>query len=146
MFAPNYNVTREQFVKMLVIALELESSSDEVAKFEDVAADAWYAEYINTAVTLGIVNGKDETTFGVGESITRQDMAVMCERALTVKGIELNGSADLADSDKISDYAKDAVSKMVAAGYITGDENGDFNPFDNATRAQTAVVLYRIIK
>ena len=35
---------------------------------------------------------------------------------------------------------------MAAAGYLTGDENGSFNPTDTATRAQTAVVLYRIIK
>ena len=47
--------------------------------------------------------------------------------------------------DTISDYAKDAVSKMAGAGYITGDENAYFNPMDTATRAQTAVVLYRVI-
>ena len=146
LFAPNYNVTREQFVKMIVGALNLSSDAETELAFTDVAADTWYAPYIKTAVALGVVTGKDATTFGVGESITRQDMAVMCVRALAATGVVLDGGAYLSDADEISEYAKGAVSQMVTAGYITGDENGNFNPSDTATRAQTAVVLYRIIK
>ena len=145
LFNPNGAVTREQFVKMVVLALGLSSDSSEGMPFTDVDSQEWYAPYISTAYDLGIVTGKDDGSFGIGESITRQDMAVMCMRALNAAGIELTQDASLNDMDTISDYAKDAVSKMAGAGYITGDENAYFNPMDTATRAQTAVVLYRVI-
>ncbi|MDO5398628.1 MAG: S-layer homology domain-containing protein, partial [bacterium] len=147
LFAPNYSVTREQFVKMLVGALELDTNIASDISFSDVKADEWYAPYINAAAVLGVVSGKDDGSFGIGESITRQDMAVMCTRALKVAGkAPAESDASFNDSGSISDYAKAAVSSMAGAGYLTGDDNGNFNPLDTATRAQTAVVLYRIIK
>ena len=146
-FAPERSVTREQFVKMLVGALGLDTNTESSVSFSDVPEDEWFTPYINAAAALGIVSGKDDGSFGVGESITRQDMAVMCTRALNAVGKTLGeGSSSFNDGDKISDYAKSAVGSMAAAGYLTGDENGSFNPTDTATRAQTAVVLYRIIK
>ena len=147
LFAPNYSVTREQFVKMLVSALELDTNIESDKTFTDVKGDDWFAPYINAAAVLGVVAGREDGSFGVGESITRQDMAVMCMRALTVAGkTPAETDASFADSANISDYAKTAVGSMAGAGYLTGDENGSFNPLDTATRAQTAVVLYRIIK
>ena len=147
LFAPNYSVTREQFVKMLVSALELDTNIESDKTFTDVKGDDWFAPYINAAAVLGVVAGREDGSFGVGESITRQDMAVMCMRALTVAGkAPAETDASFADSANISDYAKTAVGSMAGAGYLTGDENGSFNPLDTATRAQTAVVLYRIIK
>ena len=132
---------------MLVGALGLDTNTESSVSFSDVHEDEWFTPYINAAAALGIVSGKDDGSFGVGESITRQDMAVMCTRALNAVGKTLGeGSSSFNDGDKISDYAKSAVGSMAAAGYLTGDENGSFNPTDTATRAQTAVVLYRIIK
>ena len=146
LFAPDYSVTREQFIKMLVTALKLDTNIVAETSFTDVADDAWYAPYINAATVLGITTGKDDGSFGVGESITRQDMAVMCVRALTVAGMAPAEAAPVfGDSNSISDYAQSSVGSMAGAGYLTGDENGNFNPLNTATRAQTAVVLYRII-
>jgi hypothetical protein len=147
LFAPNYSVTREQFVKMVIGALGIDTDADTTSLFSDVNGDEWYAPYIMTAARLGIVTGKDDGSFGVGESITRQDMAVMCTRALKAAGIDADAKTvvTFGDENSISNYAKDAVLQMAAAGYLTGDENGCFNPLDTATRAQTAVVLNRII-
>ncbi len=140
-FAPNDAVTREQFVKMLVNVFGLEAASDSAASFSDVQPGAWYAEYVNIAASLGIVSGMGDGSFGVGTPISRQDMAVMIARCTNVEG---GDAAEFADDSAISDYAADAVHAMKSAGYISGDEKGNFNPKNTATRAETATVLYRI--
>ena len=50
-------------------------------------------------------------------------------------------SPDFADDEQISDYAKEAVEALAAAGIISGSENGEFMPKKNATRAETAKIL-----
>ena len=49
------------------------------------------------------------------------------------------------DGGLISDYAKDAVAYFAANGIVNGVSDGIFAPLDNATRAQTAVILYRVM-
>ena len=48
-------------------------------------------------------------------------------------------NADFKDADKI-DYTE-AVDVMNAVGVLIGDENGNFNPKDNLTRAQAAKII-----
>ena len=48
-------------------------------------------------------------------------------------------NADFKDADKI-DY-NEAVDVMNAAGVLIGDENGNFNPKENLTRAQAAKII-----
>ena len=79
-FRPDDLVTREEFVKLLLLGMgadgELGTSS-----FSDLRLDAWYAPYVVAAEKLGLVSGNGEGQFGVGQPITRQDMAVLCSRA-----------------------------------------------------------------
>ena len=48
-------------------------------------------------------------------------------------------NADFKDADKI-DYTE-AVDVMNAVGVLIGDENGNFNPKENLTRAQAAKII-----
>ena len=79
-FNPNDNITREQFLKMLVEAAGIETDEAENT-FADVK-DAWYKPYVLKAKNFGIVNGISDTEFGIGSNITRQDMAVMITRTI----------------------------------------------------------------
>lgn len=143
LFAPGDYVTREEFAKLIVLCVKLKSASDETG-FEDVPKDAWYAEYVEALVSSGVTNGIDEKHFGVGQPITRQDMAVMLCRALKGDSNDY-AKAEFADKDDISEYATDAVNFMSENGYITGYEDGSFKPLNSITRAETAVVLYRML-
>ena len=51
---------------------------------------------------------------------------------------------DFSDADEISEYAIESVKSMVGNGYIQGT-NGRINPQGNATRAEVAVLLDRIL-
>lgn len=144
-FAPNDNVTREQFLKMLLLAAEIDFEEAENT-FTDVEDNAWYKLYVLSAKKLGIVNGISETQFGIGENITRQDMAVMISRTLKKidRIIDAEETEMFADDEKVSDYAKDAVTFMKSIGLIEG-YNNEYRPLDNLTRAEAAKVISELI-
>ena len=79
-FNPDAPVTREQFVKMLLLATDTELL-DVQNPFEDVDTNEWYSPYVLTAKEQGIVKGITDTVFGIGTNIVRQDMAVLIVRA-----------------------------------------------------------------
>ncbi len=142
-FNPESSVTREEFVKMLLGVLKVVTTEMET-NFSDVAADAWYAPYVATAAQLGIAQGIGGGEFGVGQTILREDMAVMVQRALETMGITLQQEGEsipFSDAQAISDYAKEAIDMLVRANVISGDENNRFNPKENLTREQAAKII-----
>ena len=117
---PNQEVTRAEFVQMLVQALDLKAKASN-HPFDDVKQGAWYESAILQAYQLGIVYGRDDGTFGVHDNIQRQEMAVMTYRALQAAGIDLKPSdaaSELTDAAAIADYAREAVIAMHQAGNL----------------------------
>lgn len=143
-FAPADFVTREEFAKLIVLTMDLQNDSKEVS-FDDVQADAWYAPYVTSLVNSEVASGIGDNKFGVGLPISRQDMAVMIYRAL--KGnAEYYSETEFNDTCDISDYAEPAIRYMNAMGYITGYEDGSFRPLNSISRAETTVVLHRVLE
>lgn len=146
-FRTEENVTREQFLKMLLVALDIPVSK-EWCGFADVSESEWYYEYICSAVKNSIVSGISKSEFGIGRSITREDSCVIMSRAMKNLGITLNNgdnTNDFNDDSNISEYAYDAVYEMNRAGIISGHSDGSFEPAGNLTRAQAAKLIYGIM-
>ena len=141
-FEPNREAKREEFIKMLVVALGLQSGEASM-DFRDVDENAWYYKYISIALKNGIVAGKDNGLFGINESILRQDCCTFIARALKLK----NGSEELNFGDKheISEYAIESVCAVKEKGIVSGDETGNFNPLKSCTRAEAAVIIYNML-
>ena len=141
LFKPSGNVTREEYVKMLVVAFGLTDNSA-ACDFGDVGSEDWFYPYVAAAVKNGIVNGISEHEFGTGRPITRKDIAVMTARCLEKAGILFPGDdiKAFADEDRISSYAKEAVYNMKKLGVISGYEDGTFLPENNATRAEACKI------
>ena len=70
----------------------------------------------------------------------------MLYRAMQKLGVELGGTQtqNVFDMDTVSDYAKEAVETLMANGIING-KNGKIDPMANATRAEVAVMLNRVL-
>lgn len=82
------------------------------------------------------------TTNGVSNPATRQDVAVMFGRALSEKyDIYAGTGVNYNDVWRISDEAMPYVDLLSRLGILTGDENGNFNPTANITRAEMAVMM-----
>ena len=142
-FYPDWRITREEFVKLLVCSAGLENRQYTDGHFSDVNKNEWYSKYVNIAYENNICKGNGDGTFGAGSEITRQDMAVMIYNFLKADG-ESIGSADaFADDADISDYARTAVYTLAESRIINGMNDNKFAPKENATRAQTAVIIYR---
>jgi hypothetical protein len=145
-FAPNDNVTREQFVQMIVKAFAFENSG--VTSFADISEDHWSYSAISTAVSNNIISGIGDSLFGLGHFITRQDMAVIIFRAVNAKGYSLNSKnvLDFNDASDIAEYAKESIKVLSEAGIVNGLGDGNFAPNGVATRAQAAQIIFAILQ
>ena len=73
-------------------------------------------------------------------------MAVLINNFMKVAGVTASGDkAEFSDSADISGYAQAAVEAVSAAGIINGFENGSFKPLDTARRADSAMVIYKLM-
>ena len=142
-FAPGDNVTRAEFAKIIVGAFGL-VDANATANFKDTPKSHWSYSYVASAVANKIVNGVSANSFNPEGKITRQDMAAICYRALSVVGVETSaaGKVEFADAANISDYAKEAVEVLSGLGIINGKGNGKFAPNDYATRAEAAKIIH----
>ena len=146
-FAPGDNVRRCDFLLMLVNVLDLEGEYED--NFSDVSPDKYYADAVGLAKSLGIVSGKGGNRFDPESYITRQDMMVMAEKALSLKAnladANLNTLNRFSDSNKMADYAKQSAANLVLIKIVNGSK-GRLNPEGNTTRAESAVIIYNIYK
>ena len=143
LFEPDGSVTREQFAKMAAGAFGL-SDPKKIVGFTDVLEDAWYAGAIRAMADAGFISGVSEDRFGVGEKITRQDLAVILYRILKDR---LSDGAEMqfTDAEDISDYAKDACRVLSANKILSGYEDGSFGAKREVTRREAAVLLYKAL-
>ena len=145
-FDPNAPIKREEFLSIIVRAFNLTAEGAE-CDFDDVDKNAWYYPSVASGYYNKITSGIDANRFGLGMNITRQDLCVLAYNAAVKSGMTLEGdsTADFKDYDSISDYAKNAVTAMAGCKIVSGMENGEFMPKNTATRAQTALIVYRLI-
>ncbi|NOU99805.1 S-layer homology domain-containing protein [Paenibacillus planticolens] len=147
-FAPNNRITRAEFAAMLVRSLGL----DEVKAtgFKDVAAADWFSGSVGASQKAGLINGYEDGTFKPDALISREQMATMVIRALKVaeKEVAVDASSlnKFADRNSVSSWSKDAVAQAITTGIVQGVTDTSFAPQDNATRAQGAAMLKRMLE
>lgn len=148
-FEPNKNITRAEFAVFIAKGLGLAGDEASARRFPDVSSGTT-AAYIGAAAKAGIINGNTDGTFKPNSNITREQMALMMVRAMEYAGYNtsMNG-ASAATLTKFKDAAKiqskDTVAKAVKEGIIQGITTNTFQPQGNATRAQAAVMLKRVL-
>ena len=142
LFDPDRNITRAEFAAIIARALKL---TDKKADYKDVN-DEWFAPYVGACSEAGIISGYDGM-FRPNDNITRQEMAVIIVNAYSyLEGKGANGGIDnFTDKAKIADWAKAAVDTASSVGLISGMGDGTFAPEANATRAQAASIVKRLL-
>ena len=147
-FSPEAKTTRAMLVTILYrVAGSPETQSQ--TGFEDVKAGSWYAAAVTWAAEKDIVTGVSETEFRPDDFISREQAATILYRYARYKGCEMTDGAELntfPDGEKVSSWAKEAVSWSVAQGLINGNPKSGalyLQPQQGATRAQLAAILHR---
>ena len=146
-FAPERSCTRADFVTFLWRAAGKPVVNFPM-NFSDVKEDAYYAEAVRWAASLGIVTGLDQTTFGAANAVTREQAVTMLWRFAKEQGFDTTqgGMAirEYADFDSLSEYAREAMAWAVNAGVLKGSGNR-LLPDATCTRAQLVTLLYRLV-
>ncbi len=144
MFEPEKNVTRAEFVKMIVMAFGEYDKGLSTDEFADVNEGDWFYPYVANAVKRELVTGDEKGNFNPNDNITREDMCVILQRQLGLK-TEEEITAEFTDSDAISEYAKEAVAILKHFGIVNGMDDGSFAPQRFCTRAMAAQIIYNAL-
>lgn len=152
-YEPDKSITRGEFATYIAKGLGLTGDRTAAAKFKDFNSNTVMGAYIGAAAAAGIVNGVDSSNFKPNSYITRQDMATMMMRAWASadKTISLPNSPDsylskFTDRSKISSYAKTNMAQAIYLGIINGKTATTLSPTTNATRAEGAVMIMRLLE
>lgn len=151
LFQPSGQVTRAEFVALLVRTLELKADEEPAkgGQFSDVGHGIWYEDAVNIAVAKGIIGGYEGGSFAPDRPITRAEIAVILSKALAVLGQKPSATSTplvFTDRELIPAWAAEAVTEVTQAGLMKGKENQRFEAELPTTRAEAAVVIYRLFK
>jgi hypothetical protein len=138
---PEGNITRAQFTKMIVNALDLELKGTAQA-FSDVKTTDWYAPFVAIANSHGIIKGVNGK-FNPKNNITREQMALMIYRAFN-ETITFKTSGKSFTDVKPGTEAAEAITKAAANEIVKGYDNL-FKPRNLATRAQGIIMIHRAL-
>lgn len=151
-FAPQGELTRAQFLQMIIKGIgDTRQYDASISLPTDVEEGQWYADSVRLGIEMNIIQGRADGSFGANERISREDMAVMLNRALQVVQREnathsVQGNMVFADNDEIAPYAKEAVDLMQQLGLLNGMPDGTFAPKETANRAQGTVAVARLME
>ena len=149
-FDPEGSMTRAEFAAIVVRALGLTPGANN--NFSDVATDAWYAPYVGTAHSYGIINGVGDGRFNPGGTITRQEAAVMVSRAAKLCGLnpELDNAATRNMLAQFPDYMSTGEWARVPLAFcykesILDQSELNIRPLEAVTRAEVAQMLFNLL-
>lgn len=170
-FSPDAPIRRAEYLKMMMELVGIEKKKYRYGECLDAGASDWYAEYLQSALDRGLIPKEMITSYKVSITVNGNEMSVVytgafngelpIDRAeMAVLSMNLYQYAldssnagtlplptgeRLADIDDVSVWAQPSVRLAVAAGFIEGMDDGSFRPHENATRAQAATILGRIL-
>jgi prenyltransferase beta subunit len=142
-FEPQRSITRAEFIKIVVEALEIEKGDAIGTVFNDVNADDWFAKYVECGYNNDIVTGDPDGSFRPNDIISRNEIAVVLSRlgdsAELVEDVELSFE-DVLD---IPEWASIGVEFANTMELMNGYEDNTFKGGNALSRAEAAVVVYR---
>lgn len=142
-FEPARSITRAEFVCLLVKALGLEEKPLIGNSFIDVKTSDWYTKAVMSAAGAGLIKGYEDNRFCPDNTITREEVATILVRAMNLPATEEN--LPFTDSAKVSSWAKNSVATAAAHGLIKGFADGTFRPEAATSRAESAMMVYRML-
>lgn len=149
-YNPDNSLSREQFAKILCGLLNLDPAAyagTELPFADNADIAAWALPYVRAVFGAGLMRGKDtpdgRLLFAPRDAITREEAFYVLGGTLDeAESAPLDG---FADADRIAPWAAAMLQKSVAAGLISGYDDGTLRPGGRITRAETATVVARLL-
>ena len=138
-------VTRGEYVKALIKALDVPLGSGKSVKFKDVPASL--KPYIEKAIELKLINGKTPTTFAPNDKLTRSHAFLIAARGIeTTETYSEDALKKFKDSSSIAKGNRVGIAKAVELGLLKGYADGTIRPQKYVTKGQMQSILERFLK
>lgn len=153
-FAPMDPLARAQFIVILYRMAGKPAIDTErlpkVALLDVDFSQNWYYDAVIWGLQNYIMMGyKGVDLWGIADHITREQMITAMYRYAKYKNYDVDKKTDISkfeDADSVSSFAKSAMKWAVAAGIVTGKDNGTkLDPQGCTTRAECAAIIQRFI-
>ncbi|MEC0228202.1 S-layer homology domain-containing protein [Paenibacillus alba] len=148
-FLPDQAVTRAEFAALIARTIGLNAVASPKSRFADVRSSDWFEGQVYAAAEAGIVTGYEDQTFHPNQSISRQEMAVMIYRAMNFAGYTNSSNPGekitFADEQLFGNWARESIYIIANNQIVEGVASGKFDPAAMATRAQSSVILSRML-
>lgn len=127
---------------VLALSALLAVPAGAATRFSDVPADHWAAQSIARAVDAGLIQGRGDGTFGLGQPMTRASFVTVLGRLMGWKTVTPDEPTftDVAPED----WFYGAVETACANGAVLS-QSGTFRPADAVTREEMASMLVRCL-
>lgn len=141
-FEPNTTLSRAM-VAQILYNLEGQPTVTGESTFTDVSGH-WAIDAITWAQKTGVVTGYENNTFRPNQAVTREELAQVLYNYAQYKKITLPALGDLSkfpDGDKVSSWARTAMSWATGLQVIGGYEDTTLRPGGSTTRAEAASMI-----
>lgn len=145
-FYPNEPVTRGQFALMLYRIIEESPEEPPIGTktFPVLDPNTQLGKAVSAIVEMSIANGFPDGTFCPNKPITRGQIAVMITRFLGGEESAIwDKHASLPFKDKFVETQRGYIKYVFDGNRMGGTSKTTFSAGKPATRAQTAVILYK---
>lgn len=143
LFEPARSISRAEFAATLTRIMGIQAEAGPTPAFSDVKAGQWYTDAVAEAAKKGWILGYEDGTFRPNNLIRREEMAVILVRAN--QWTASTQPLSFTDKATIDGWAADEVGTVAEKGLIKGFEDSTFRPKNSASRAEAAVMLYRMV-
>jgi hypothetical protein len=148
-FWPEKYLTRAEVLTVMarIMGVDLEPYAG-IEVFDDVKHTSWYAPTVAWAKDVGLTNGVGNNLFKPHAPVTMQELAMFIARLAERRGTPLpayDTVFNFTDHDTIWKGAREDASRLSAAGIMTGDGTGRFEPLAPIQRGLAADYFYLYI-
>lgn len=138
-------VTRGEYVKSLIEALDVELGTGASVKFKDVPDSL--KPYIEKAIELKLITGKSETVFAPNEKLSRVHAFLILARGLQDdKTYSPDVLTKFTDYNQILPSYREQLAKMVTLGVLNGYTDQTLKPANIVTKTQMDNLLQRFLQ
>lgn len=140
--SPSMTCTREMFVTVLARVMKADTSGyGETSSFSDVLPDQWYSAAIEWAFANDITEGIGDGMFGLGESVTREQIAVFLSNLHDI-GEQTEDLSRFTDADEVSDWALNGMRWAISQKVLNGTSKTTLDPQRTAMRSELCQMIY----
>ncbi len=151
-FGTSNRIQRQDFLVMLARfdGVDLSAYENVDLPFKDVGKNTYYEAAVAWGYENGIVTGYSANKFGVGQSITREQLATFLYRYAAARLFDVSCTAkeqetvkkQYKDYAKVNSFARDAIVWAIDRGVISGRTSTKIAPQGKAQRCEVAQMMY----